>query len=284
MVNLYAENTADIELDENKVEIEQKTDYPWEGKVDLTINPDEEQPFELRLRIPGWARNEAVPGKLYRFTDSKNQPVEVTVNGEKVETQPEDGYIVIDRKWRSGDKVSLDMPMPVRIIEANKKVKEDHGKVAVQRGPIIYAAEWPDNPKGEVLNLVFDKNSKLTADFKPDMLNGVPVIKGKASRAKKTLEDEVVVSEKQDITLIPYHTWANRGPGEMRVWLPFEKEATIPSPAPTIAAKSQITASAEKESLRYLNDQLEPVTTSALRLKIQLPEKHSSGIVEWIVE
>lgn len=370
MVNLYADNTADIDLDGKKVKIKQKTDYPWEGKVDLTINPDEKQQFELRLRIPGWARNEAVPGKLYRFTESKNQSVEVTVNGEKAEARPEDGYIVLERKWKSGDKVSLDMPMPVRIIEANEKVKENRGKVSIQRGPIIYAAEWPDNPEGEVLNLVFDKNSKLTAEFKPDLLNGIPVIKGEASRAKKTLEDEVVVSEKQELTLIPYHTWANRGPGEMRVWLPVEKEATIPSPAPTIAAKSHITASTEKESLRYLNDQLEsensaspfnynwwpannqtewiqytfekletvskvkvywfddrphggcripsswkvlykkgnewepvqnhtdysiskdeynevqfePVTTSALRLTVQLPEEHSSGIVEWIVE
>ncbi|MGM0529951.1 MAG: glycoside hydrolase family 127 protein [Bacteroidota bacterium] len=370
MVNLYAENTADIDLNGKKIEVKQKTDYPWEGGVELIINPDEEQQFELRLRVPGWARNNAVPGKLYRFKNSNDQSVEVTVNGEKTETRTEDGYIALNRKWKSGDKVALNLPMPVRIIEANEKVKEDRGKVAVQRGPIIYAAEWPDNPEEEVLNLVFDNKSNLTDEFKPDMLNGIPVIKGKASQAKKTLEDEVVVSEIQELTLIPYHTWANRGSGEMRVWLPVEKEATIPSPAPTIAAKSQISASTEKESLRYLNDQLEPensaspfnynwwptnnqtewiqytfekpetvsktkvywfddrpdggcripeswevlykeddnwepvqnntaysikkdeynevqfepVTTPALRLKVQLPEEHSSGIVEWIVE
>ena len=370
MVNLYADNTADIKLNNQNITIKQKTDYPWKGEVELTVNPEEEQQFDLMLRVPGWARDDAIPGDLYQFKDNASGEIRVSVNGEASDEPVKDGYIMLNREWNSGDKVTLEFPMEIRILEANEKVKADQGKVAIQRGPIVYAAEWADNPGEEVLNLVFDENSKLTAEFKPDMLNGVPVIKGKAARTKKTLDGEVVVSDKQQLTLIPYHVWANRGAGEMRVWLPVEKEAAIPSPAPTIAARSEISASTEKESLRYLNDQLEPessdspfnynwwpandqtewvqynfekpekvgkvkvywfddrphggcripaswkvlyktgdgwepvqnttsytvtkdeynevtfkpVTTSALRLNVELPDEHSSGIVEWMVE
>ncbi|MFW6101014.1 MAG: glycoside hydrolase family 127 protein, partial [Bacteroidota bacterium] len=370
MVNLYAENTANIKLEDKNIEIQQKTNYPWEGQVELTLHPEEKQQFQLTLRVPGWARNEAVAGDLYHFKDEKDQSVEVKINGEKIDAQIQKGYIQLERSWISGDKVTLNLPMPVRIIEANEKVEADQGKVAIQRGPIVYAAESADNPKGEVLNMVFDENNDLSATFKPDKLNGVPVIKGKASGAQKTLDDDIELTDKQEVTLIPYHVWANRGPGEMRVWLPVEKEATIPAPAPTIAAKSTISASTEKESLGYLNDQLEPensaspfnynwwpksnqsewvqytfekpeevekikvywfddrpdggcrvpeswkvlykdgaswkpvknttsykvtkdsydevefepVQTTALRLQVELPEEHSSGIVEWIVK
>lgn len=245
MVNLYADNTAQIDLDGQQVGVEQVTDYPWKGQVDLTIELKKKQDFTLMLRIPGWARGDAVPGDLYHFRKSNKLPIEVTVNGKKVDIQPSDGYIALDRKWASGDQVRLNLPMEIRLIEANKKVKADRGKLAVQRGPVVYAAEWPDNPDGKVLNLVFDDKSKLTATFKPDMLRGVTLIKGKASQARRTMEGSIVLTDPGELTLIPYHVWANRGPGEMRVWLPVEKRATKPSPAPTLAAKSDMSTSAE---------------------------------------
>ena len=370
MVNLYAENTAYIELQGQKVKIDQKTEYPWKGNVELTLEPEQEQSFSLMLRVPGWARNQAVPGNLYHFQGDPGGPIQVMVNGEAVDAPIEEGYIDLNRTWKPGDQVTLELPMQVRIVEANEKVEEDRGKVAIQRGPVVYAAEWPDNFEGKVLNLVFDENSRLSSAFKPELLNGAPVIRGKAARARKTLEGEVKLSEKQDLTLIPYHLWANRGPGEMRVWLPGTKESTHPTPAPTIAYQSKITASTPRRTLFRLNDQLEPknsassfnynwwpknnqtewlqytfekpekvrevqvywfddrphggcrtpaswkllyqtgsqwkpvegasgypvkkdawnvvsfnpVKTSALRLQVKLPENHSSGVVEWIVE
>ena len=258
MVNLYAENNADIELNGEDIEISQETNYPWEGKVELTVNPDRPHKFNIKLRIPGWARDDAVPGDLYRFIDSQKGSVELKLNGEDVNNTIEDGYIELNRNWESGDKIVLNLPMEIRKIKAREEVEADRGKFAIQRGPIVYAAEWPDNPEGNVLSLVIDEKSEFTSEFKPDKLNGVTVIRGEGSVAKRTLDNGITLTEEKQITLIPYHTWANRGPGEMSVWLAHEKQAARPLPAPTKAAKAEVSASTEKTTLKAINDQLEP--------------------------
>lgn len=210
-VNLYAGGTADIRLDNGpKVTLTQVTRYPWDGDVKITVAPQKKSKFTLAVRIPGWARNQPVPGNLYQFADTNTQPVTLAINGKAVKFKIENGYANLNRSWKPGDVVELNLPMPIRRVLANPNVTADTGRVALQRGPIVFCAEWPDNPNGHVLDLSLPDNQPLTAQFEPDLLNGVEVIKGRALNGDK---------QEQDFTAIPYFAWANRGPGQMAVWL-----------------------------------------------------------------
>ena len=179
-VNLFAGGTADIDAPGGKVKIVQDTRYPWDGAVKMTITPEKGRRFALNLRIPGWARNEPVPSDLYRFLDANTTAATIKVNGSSVPMKLDKGYVTIDRTWKAGDIVDLNLPMPVRRIVAHANVEADRDRVALQRGPIVYAAEWPDNPGGKVRNLVLPDGNALTSEFRSDLLNGVQVIKGSA--------------------------------------------------------------------------------------------------------
>jgi hypothetical protein len=191
----------------------------------MTVNPVQRGVFTINVRIPGWARGEAVPSDLYRFADSSNPPVMLKVSGKNVAVQSEKGYVGLKREWKAGDVIELNLPMPVRRIVANDNVAADRGRTAIQRGPLVYCAEWPDNPGGRVRNLVLPEDAKLRAEFKPDLLNGVTVVKGKAV-AVTTDPQGSVTRKEQDFTAIPYYAWANRGKGEMIVWIP-DKETGV---------------------------------------------------------
>lgn len=256
-INLYLSNSAEIELADNNVELVQETAYPYDGKVEITVNPEKEAEFSLRLRIPGWAENEAIPGPLYAFSDAQEAEVSLTVNGKKKKIREENGYALISRSWEEGDKIILNMPMEVRTVTADERVEADRGRFAVQRGPVVYAAEWADND-GEVLNLVFNPDREMKIEERPAMLDGTMVIKTEARPAIKTLDSTVELGEKRDVTLIPYHLWNNRGPGEMMVWLPAEPEAAMATPAPTIAYRSKVSGSRMNRSLSTIKDQYEP--------------------------
>ena len=210
-VNLFAGGTADIKLDDGrKMTLTQVTRYPWDGDVKITVAPEKRSKFTLAVRIPGWARNEPIPGDLYRFADTNTEPVTLAINGRNVKFSVENGYANLSRSWKPGDVVELNLPMPVRRVLANPNVAADVGRVALQRGPIVFCAEWPDNPDGKVIDLTLPDDQLLRAKFEPRLLNGVEVIKGHALNADK---------QEQDFTAIPYYAWANRGPGEMTVWL-----------------------------------------------------------------
>jgi DUF1680 family protein len=201
-VNLFASGTANIQLENGPlVELTQETRYPWDGAVKMTVNPAKSSKFAMRIRIPGWARGEAVPGGLYTFIDSSTEGASLKVNGKSVPLKIDKGYAVVDRKWKKGDVVDLNLPMPVRRLASREEVKADRGRVALQRGPIVYCLEWPDNPGIEVRNLVLANDEKLTAEFEPNLLNGVETIEGEHLKA------------------IPYYAWANRGKGDMEVWI-----------------------------------------------------------------
>ena len=125
---------------------------------------------------------------------------------------------------------------------AGEAVEADRGRVALQRGPVVYCAEWPDNPSGEVRNLMLPDDARLTAEFKPDLLKGVVVIKGKAFAAAYDAEGKLM-KQARDFTAIPYYSWANRGRGEMLVWLPNSEASVRAKPAPTIASTSKVRTS-----------------------------------------
>lgn len=201
-VNLYVGSKAAFNFGDDTLKIEQITRYPWEGTVDFNIQPGRTQHFELAMRIPGWARNKPVPGGLYAFDSPDSSVIRLLVNGKSFAYQMDKGYAVINRKWKSGDRVSLQIPMPVRYIKANDKITADQGKLALQRGPLVYCAEWADYTDGKVLDRITPAIEKLTAEFVPEMLSGITMIRSKDGFAA-----------------IPYFAWANRGQGEMAVWL-----------------------------------------------------------------
>jgi uncharacterized protein len=241
-VNLFVEGTGDVTLAGNrKVRLTQRTRYPWDGAVTIDVAPEAASAFAINVRIPGWAREEPVPGDLYRFLDTAPAAT-LTVNGASVPMTVDKGFVRISRTWKAGDTIALDLPMPVRRLVAHEKVTDDAGRVALQRGPIVYAAEWPDHAGGRVRNMVLPDASRLTSEFRPALLNGVVVLKG---RARALTEDGRggVASAEQDLVAIPYATWANRGPGEMIVWLPRTDAGARPTPFPTLATTAVVTAS-----------------------------------------
>jgi uncharacterized protein len=211
-VNLFVAGTAGVELAGQSVRVTQETRYPWDGSVSIAFDPDKAAEFALRVRIPGWARNEPVPSDLYRFLDRSPEKPALRVNGAETAIDLRDGYAVIRRRWAKGDRVELRLPMPVRRVVARESVVEDAGKAAVQRGPLVYCAEGVDNG-GRALDLVLSDAATFTAAFEPKTLNGVVVVR---ARSVSPAAD----GRGREIVLVPYYAWANRGPGEMKVWFP----------------------------------------------------------------
>ncbi len=257
-VNLYISNEADINVGRNKVKVSQKAGFPWNGKIEITLYPEKPRKFSLKLRIPGWAADEAIPGTLYRFDDNISEPHKIMVNSETARIETDNGYAKIERKWKSGDKIEIEYPMPVRRVIADEKIKADAGRIAVQRGPVIYCAEWPDNNSGNILNLFINKDALMTTEFVPGLLDGIQVIRTTGSQTKKRVDGEIEKLAEEKITLIPYALWNNRGPGQMMVWLPVSAENTRPLPAPTIAFRSRIRTSRPTRDIPAINDQLGP--------------------------
>ena len=220
-VNLYAGGTADFQLPNGRaVKITQETRYPWNGTVKMTVQPDSQNSrFTINVRIPGWVRNEAVPGGLYKFCDNVNELATLAVNGQEMPIKLDKGYLRLDRSWKSGDVIELDLPMRIRHVAANENVVADRGRIALQRGPIVFCLEWPDTPNGKVRKLLLPDEQPLTTRFDPALLNGVQVIEGKGYNVS-TNEFGTIFKRLQDFKAIPYFAWANRGPGEMTVWIP----------------------------------------------------------------
>ncbi|HSL23947.1 MAG TPA: beta-L-arabinofuranosidase domain-containing protein [Vicinamibacterales bacterium] len=257
-VNLFAKGTADITLqDGRKVKLAQDTRYPWDGQVKLTVTPAAPGAFALKIRIPGWARGEVVPSDLYRFADRVSDAPVMRLNGTPVSAAPADGYATIRRSWKAGDVVEVALPMPVRRVVAHENVEADRGRVALQRGPIVFAAEWPDNPGGKVRNIVLPDSAPLTTEFRADLLGGVQVIKGRAHGLSEDAAGKVRRTE-QDLFAIPYATWANRGRGQMIVWLAATDAVAKPTPWPTVATTSSVTTSQARRQPRAINDGEEP--------------------------
>jgi DUF1680 family protein len=218
-VNLFASGTADLKLpDGSPLKLTQETRYPWDGAIRITVAPEKKRRFCLAVRIPGWARNEVLPGGLYQFADSlTNEPVTIKINGQPVTIQLDRGYALLDRTWRKGDVVELELPMPVRRVTADPQVTADIGRVALERGPMVFCAEWPDNPGGKVRDLIVPDDQPFTASFEPELLNGVETIQGRALRVSRGADGAMLKTE-QSFKAIPYFAWANRGKGEMQVW------------------------------------------------------------------
>ncbi|MGD0582518.1 MAG: beta-L-arabinofuranosidase domain-containing protein [Bacteroidales bacterium] len=257
-VNLFISDSASFDVGKNKIKISQESGFPWTGKVDIRINPEKESKFDLMIRIPGWALNQALAGDLYRYTDDDMEKIKLLLNGAPQQISQDNGYAVLSRKWGKDDHVEIEFPMPVREISASNNVKDDIGKVAVQRGPIIYCAEWPDNDDGKILNLVLRKDAGFKTEYENELLGGTEIIRTTGHQTKKTLDGRIEALADESLLLIPYAFWNNRGAGEMSVWLPVTDSVAKPLPAPTIAYRSKVTASKITRSLESVKDQIEP--------------------------
>jgi hypothetical protein len=200
-----------------------------------------------------------MPGDLYLDKNKPGKPVTLSLNGKPVKYEMKQGYAVINRVWNNGDKIQLDLPMDNEKIIASDSIAADRSRFALQRGPVVYCLEGPDNMDAAVMNIVVDKNAPVNASYKPSLLNGVTVLEMKGRSTKRQLNSDKLIESQQTVTAIPYYAWANRGPSEMEVWIPFVASAARPKPAPTIASKSKADGSVNNQRmLRALNDQYDP--------------------------
>jgi DUF1680 family protein len=217
-VNLFVNSNSSFSIKNKTFGIRQENNYPWEGNLRFTIDPTTPLDFRILVRIPGWAKGTAVPSDLYKFTDV-SKPVVIRVNGNAVNYSSEKGYAVLSKKWKKGDVIEVDLPMEVRTISANENIKDDSGKIALQRGPLVYCAEWPDN-NGKVSNIILPFGSTFTTSFEADLLNGIVVAESKAQVISVDEKNNSVTTSSQNFKAIPYYAWAHRGKGEMIVWIP----------------------------------------------------------------
>jgi DUF1680 family protein len=217
--NLFISGNATLNISGKPVEIVQQNNYPWDGDLKFTVNPKSSFDFSMLIRIPGWARNVAMPSDLYAFNSNSDEKVIISINGKEVDYNIENGYAILNRKWKKNDIIEVKLPMEVRKVVANSNIKSDIGKVALQRGPIMYCAEWIDND-GKASNLVMPVNTTFTTEFKPELLNGIEVLKSTVPAVVIENKGEVIRTKDQNFIAIPYYAWANRGKGEMMMWFP----------------------------------------------------------------
>ena len=229
---LYAGCETDIELASGKVNIEQKTAYPFDGEVTIEVNPENEgSEFTIWVRIPTWATDRFMPSELYSYTDKASAKVNVKVNGKKVRTAVQDGYMPVSRNWKKGDKVEVEIPMPVRYNVADERVEADINRVCITRGPLLFCAENNDNDGNTSLYIVDDFKQQGSIDcMEEGIMKGIPMIRLEATAAN--ISGKASAAE---LNLIPYYAWNNRGDyGTMNVWFGRDIE-TVASAIPEIS-------------------------------------------------
>ncbi len=283
-INLFMSNNSTLAVEGTSVNIIQKTEYPWAGNVSIEVNPEQAKTFTLRVRIPGWAENKPIPGDLYSYASQNTAPVTLKLNGKEVKINRDKGYALLQRKWKKGDKIELQLPMPVNKVLANEKVKDDKNRFALQRGPIVYCLEGPDNKDSLVQNILIDTSAVVKANYSPDFLKGVEVLKVEGKSTKRQLNTDILLEQTQEVTAIPYYAWANRGPSEMTVWIPYEPSAARPAPAPTIASTSKVSSSLNNRRMySAVRDQYLPIDSKDTNYPYMhwWPRKNSTEYVQY---
>lgn len=269
LVNLYIGSQANIQTENNKLRITQQTEYPWKGKIRFSIDPETSAAFSIRFRIPGWAADSPVPSSLYSFIDKPSGCFTLKVNGKRVHSEISSGYASVERMWKKGDIVELELPMDVRRIHAHEKVSDDAGKTAFQRGPVVYCLEGTDQPDGIVFDKFITTDASIACHFEPSLLGGVVTLSGKAG--KKLPDGRIDFTQ---FKAVPYSVWNNRGKGEMAVWIPETAEKARAVPMATLASKARMyseptslnaeapAATSNLQDAWGYNDQWEPASSS----------------------
>ncbi len=280
-VNLFLSNKSQLSVGGKQVTLSQKTEYPWNGDIALSINQNAAGQFALKIRIPGWVKNQVVPSNLYQYTDGQRLGYTIKVNGQAVSAcVAKDGYFTISRKWKKGDKVQIHFDMAPRTVRAINKVEADRGMISVERGPLVYCAEHPDN-NFDIMGILMNQNPKFTLG-KIDIAG--TTIQTLITDAQTLNFNKKGKLETQNcvLTLIPYYAWCHRGSGKMRVWLPQDLNATNPSQPATLASQSKVGSSTTKmPALTAINDRLIPKDENDR----SVPYTHwwpKNGTTEWL--
>lgn len=223
-INLFAGNTATMQVGGKDVVLEQQTSYPWDGDITITVKKNQAKAFDMLVRIPEWVNGTPVPSDLYQFSDGVKGSYSVKVNGQPVSGNLEKGYLVISRPWKKGDVVSVHFDMPVRTLTAHEKVKADEGRVAVERGPLVYCAEGADNKGFSIFNFLMPQQPQFAVsdqqiNGKRDVNFSVKAISVKGKAVEQDAQGNPTVKD-ATLTMIPYYAWNHRGPGLMEVWMP----------------------------------------------------------------
>lgn len=226
-VNLFAAGTATMQVGGKEVAVEQETRYPWDGDIAIRVTKNKGRDFAMMVRIPGWVRGEVVPSDLYSFADDVKTGYRVTVNGDEVKGELRNGYLAISRRWKKGDVVRVHFDMQPRAVVASSKVTDDRGKIAVERGPIVYCAEQADNGGFNSHHVllsrkpIFEVNPDYSirnteGDGKPFGVTSIIVTNAQEACISA---DGKLTSRDVRLTLIPYYAWNHRGTGYMDVWM-----------------------------------------------------------------
>jgi DUF1680 family protein len=202
--NLFISSVAQLQSKSGKIKLSQQTGYPWAGNINFTVDTEKKTTFTLRIRIPGWVENQAVPGTLYSYVNAQPADISININGRKINPPVSDGYITISREWSEGDVVELFLPMNIHKVIANDSVTDNSKKVAFERGPIVYCAEEIDNK--DLASMTLPADLSLQCEKQNLLGQSVNVLKGKI--------------QNKNLTLIPYYLWSNRGVNKMKIWLP----------------------------------------------------------------
>ena len=262
-VNLFLSNTSTLDVDGKKVTLTQQTNYPWDGDITISVDKSTAGIFTMKIRIPGWLQNKPVPSDLYQYTDNKRLNYTITINGESITKSPSislltpEGYVNLTRRWKKGDKIQLHFDMEPRIVRANNKVEADRGMIAVERGPLVYCAEHPDNKFDIFSSLV---NQEPSFQLGKTEIAGTPIVtlKTDAQTLDFNKQGKLMVKD-QTLTLIPYYAWCHRGSGKMRVWLSQDLSATTPAQPATLASESKVSTSTRNmPAITAVNDRLVP--------------------------
>ena len=256
-VNLFMPNTMTNKILGKSVTLSQKTSYPWNGDIEISIDKTSlKKEMALKVRIPGWVKGEPVPSDLYSYVDGKRLGYSVTVNGEAAQGTMEQGYFTIRRTWKNGDSVKVHFDMEPRVVKANGKVRADQGRISIEKGPVVYCAEWPDNEGFSVRSVLMNQSPEFTVAHSSE-LYGIDKITTDAQTLSFNDSGRLATKDVR-ITLIPYYAWCHRGSGEMTVWLPIDLKAALPSKPQTLASRSKLEASTPTVALSSVSDRLLP--------------------------
>ena len=256
-LNLFLSNSATLDVAGKKVALTQTTDYPWDGETKVVIDKNTAGDFNLKVRIPGWLRNKVVPLLI-----------------------SPDGYVNIERRWKKGDELIICFDMEPRTVRANNKVAADRGMISVERGPLVYCAEHPDN-NFDIMGALINQNPQFRLGKSEIAGTPIQTLITDAQTLNFNKQGKLQASD-QTLTLIPYYAWCHRGSGKMRVWLPQDLNATNPSQPATLASESKVSSSTERmPALSAINDRLVPKDENDR----SVPYTHwwpKNGTTEWL--
>lgn len=271
-VNLFLANHSELNVAGRKVALSQETQYPWNGDIAIRVGKNTAGRFAMKIRIPGWVKGQPLPSDLYSYTDGKRLGYTLTVNGKAVDsaTTP-DGYCTIDRQWKNGDVVRIHFDMEVRTVRANNKVEADRGQVSIERGPIVYCAEWKDNDFNLMNSLInqapsFSLSTMSYDPFIADSLKTrLSLYKAQKLTTLSTQAQTLAFDAQGQLTtkavsmnLIPYFAWAHRGRGNMKVWIAQDVRAARPATQASLASEATIASSSPSPTLMSIADGLVP--------------------------